>query len=106
MKAYRHMAKSNKVKEHRKCTGCGGIKSKKELIRVIRTPENDILIDRTGKKNGRGAYLCDNLECLNKAIRTKGLERSLSSKIPQDIYDMLGGGKDHFTTQNDSDGRC
>lgn len=73
----------------RQCTGCGEMKTKKELIRVIKTPENEIVIDFTGKKNGRGAYLCNSLECLKKARKTKGIERSLKTTIPDEIYDQL-----------------
>lgn len=73
----------------RQCTGCGEMKTKKELIRVIKTPENEIAIDFTGKKNGRGAYLCNSLECLKKARKTKAIERSLKTTIPNEIYDQL-----------------
>lgn len=73
----------------RQCTGCGTMKSKKEMIRVIKTPENEIVIDTTGKKNGRGAYICCSSECFNKAIKTKGLERSLKISIPAEIYEEL-----------------
>ncbi len=73
----------------RKCTGCGEMKNKKELIRVIRTPEEQIVIDTTGKKNGRGAYICGTLECYLKAQKNKGLERSLKIAIPADVYAAL-----------------
>ena len=73
----------------RQCTGCGELKTKKEIIRVIKTPENEIAIDFTGKKNGRGAYLCNSLECLKKARKTKAIERSLKTTIPDEIYDQL-----------------
>lgn len=73
----------------RKCIGCGEMKPKKEMIRVIKTPEDTVTIDKTGKKNGRGAYLCNSLECLNVALKSKGLERSLKIEIPKDIYDNL-----------------
>lgn len=73
----------------RQCTGCGEMKSKKELIRVIKTPEDDILIDTTGKKNGRGAYLCCSLDCFHKAVSRKALERSLKVTIPTQIYETL-----------------
>jgi predicted RNA-binding protein YlxR (DUF448 family) len=69
----------------RKCVGCGEMKEKKELIRVIKTPEDEILLDRTGRANGRGAYICANKECFAKAIKNKGLERSLKSQIPADV---------------------
>lgn len=61
----------------RQCTGCREMKSKKEMIRVLKTSENEIILDATGKKNGRGAYLCFSEECLEKAIKNHGLERSL-----------------------------
>ena len=73
----------------RKCTGCGEMKSKKEMIRVIKTPEDDIVIDATGKKNGRGAYICNSLDCLRKAMKSKGLERSLKTSIPKEVYEEL-----------------
>ena len=73
----------------RKCTGCGEMKPKSELVRVILTPEGDIVIDKTGRQNGRGAYVCQSLECLEKAHKSKGLERSLKTRIPQNIYDKL-----------------
>ena len=65
----------------RKCTGCGEMKSKKEMIRVVKTTEGPIVLDRTGKQNGRGAYVCS-LECLEKAVKNKGLSRSLKTEIP------------------------
>lgn len=73
----------------RQCTGCGEMKNKKELIRVIKTPEDEITIDFTGKKNGRGAYLCNSFECFLKARKTKAIERSLKITIPDEIYDQL-----------------
>lgn len=73
----------------RKCTGCGEMKNKKELVRVIKTPEDEILLDVTGKKNGRGAYICGSAECLAKARKSKGLERSLKVAIPAEVYDAL-----------------
>lgn len=73
----------------RQCTGCGEMKNKKELIRVIKTPEEEITIDFTGKKNGRGAYLCNSFDCFLKAKKTKAIERSLKITIPDEIYDQL-----------------
>jgi len=73
----------------RKCTGCNEMKPKKELIRVLKTTEEEIILDKTGKKNGRGAYLCNSLECFKQARKTKGLERSLQVKIPDEIYETL-----------------
>ena len=73
----------------RKCTGCNEMKPKKELIRVLKTTEEEIILDKTGKKNGRGAYLCNSPECFKQARKTKGLERSLQIKIPDEIYETL-----------------
>lgn len=73
----------------RKCTGCGEMKSKKEMIRVIKTPEDEIVLDTTGKKNGRGAYICNSIDCLKQAIKSKGLERSLKTAIPLEVYEQL-----------------
>ncbi len=73
----------------RKCTGCQEMKSKKELIRVVRNDEGEFSLDTTGKKPGRGAYICNSTECLEKAFKSKGLERSFKSKVPEDIYDQL-----------------
>ncbi|MFU0826550.1 MAG: YlxR domain-containing protein [Lachnoclostridium sp.] len=82
------MSKTRKIPQ-RQCTGCGEMKSKKEMIRVIRTPEENILIDTTGKKNGRGAYICRSIECFQKAVKNHGLERSLKVAIPREVYDEL-----------------
>lgn len=73
----------------RQCIGCREMKPKNELARIIRTPENEICLDKTGKKNGRGAYLCMSKECLNKAVKTKGIERSLKMDIPVEIFDAI-----------------
>ena len=73
----------------RQCVGCGEMKGKKEMMRVLRTMENEICLDVTGKKNGRGAYLCRNRECLRQARKNKGLERSFKMSIPGDVYDNL-----------------
>lgn len=73
----------------RKCTGCNELKNKKEMLRVIKTPEDEIILDATGKKNGRGAYICNSYLCFEKARKTKALERSLKTAIPQEIYEML-----------------
>ncbi len=71
------------------CTGCMEMKPKKELIRVVKNKENDISIDLHGKKPGRGAYICRNIQCLEKAVKTKRLERNLETKINDEIYDKL-----------------
>ena len=73
----------------RQCTGCGEMKSKKEMLRVLKTVEGPIVLDVTGKKNGRGAYLCRKQDCLKKAIKGKGLERSFKMSIPTEVYDSL-----------------
>ena len=73
----------------RQCTGCQEMKNKKEMIRLLKTSEGEILLDATGKKNGRGAYLCRSMDCLEKAIRSRGLERSLKVKIPDEVYETL-----------------
>ncbi|MDE7287507.1 MAG: YlxR family protein, partial [Lachnospiraceae bacterium] len=73
----------------RQCVGCGEMKNKKEMMRVLKTPENEIVLDVTGKKNGRGAYLCKTAECLKNAHKNKGLERSFKMSIPNEVYDNL-----------------
>lgn len=73
----------------RQCVGCGEMKSKKEMMRVLKTAENEICIDVTGKKNGRGAYVCRSSECLARARKNKGLERSFKMGIPAEVYDRL-----------------
>ena len=73
----------------RQCMGCRERRAKRELIRVVRTPEGNVSLDFGGKMNGRGAYLCPNPECLKKAIRSKALDRSLEVEIPQEVYDRL-----------------
>lgn len=79
---------ANKKIPMRQCVGCGEMKAKKELIRVIKT-EEEVLLDTTGRKNGRGAYICANPECLKKAKKSKGLERSLKASIPDEVYENL-----------------
>ena len=73
----------------RKCVGCGEMKPKKELMRILRNEAGEFLVDTTGKKNGRGAYLCPSEECFRKAVRSKGLERSFREAIPQEVYEKL-----------------
>jgi predicted RNA-binding protein YlxR (DUF448 family) len=73
----------------RRCVGCGETKDKKELIRVVRTPEGEVCLDFTGKKSGRGAYLCHNRACLKKARKTKRIEQNLDTHIPDEIYENL-----------------
>ena len=73
----------------RQCTGCREMKNKKEMIRVLKTAEGEILLDATGRKNGRGAYICRSSECLEKAVKNRGLERSLKTQIPEVVYEEL-----------------
>lgn len=73
----------------RTCIGCNEIKLKKELIRIVKNKEGQIFIDKTGKANGRGAYICDNIECLEKAIKTKRLERTFETNIDAKLYEEL-----------------
>lgn len=82
------MKTKNKV-PMRQCIGCREMKNKKEMIRVIRSADEKIELDVTGKKNGRGAYLCFSRDCLEKAIKNHGLERSLKAAIPEEVYDSL-----------------
>lgn len=73
----------------RQCVGCNEMKGKREMLRVVKEAEGPISLDITGKKNGRGAYLCKQEECLKKARRNKGLERSFKMSIPEQVYDRL-----------------
>lgn len=82
------MATTRKI-PNRQCTGCGEMKDKRKMIRVLKTGEGEILIDTTGKKNGRGAYICPDKECFAKAVKNKGLERSLKAAIPKEVYEQL-----------------
>ena len=82
------MAGTKKIPQ-RQCIGCREMKNKKDLIRILKTDTEGIIIDATGKKNGRGAYICRSGECLEKAIRNHGLERSLKTGILPEIYDSL-----------------
>ena len=73
----------------RKCVGCQDMKNKREMLRVLKTSENQFMLDATGKKNGRGAYLCFSKECFEKAVKCKGLERSFKQSIPKEVYEKL-----------------
>ena len=73
----------------RQCVGCGEMKNKKEMMRVLKPSEGPIVLDMTGKKNGRGAYLCMTKECLQRARKSKGLERSFKMTIPDELYENL-----------------
>ena len=80
---------NNKKIPMRKCVGCQEMKSKKEMMRVLKTSEDTFELDATGKKNGRGAYLCFSKECFEKAVKNKGLERSFKQAIPEEVYEKL-----------------
>ncbi len=95
---------ANKKIPMRQCVGCREMKAKKDMIRVIKTmnedeTESQILLDATGRKNGRGAYICSNGECLKAAIKNKGLERSLKMPIPKDVYEALTKEMEEFETR-------
>ena len=75
----------------RQCVGCREMKDKKARLRIVKTPEGDILLDATGKNSGRGAYVCPDPECLKKARRSKALERAFDTAIPPEVYDALEG---------------
>ncbi len=75
----------------RKCLGCGESKPKKDLIRVVRSAEGEVSLDLTGKKSGRGAYICHNISCLQKAKKAKRIERALECAILEDVYDSMEG---------------
>jgi len=71
------------------CVGCREAKEKRSMVRIVKTAENVICLDDTGKKNGRGAYICRNADCLKRAIQSKGLERSLKTGIPEEVISLL-----------------
>lgn len=73
----------------RQCIGCNEMKNKKDLIRILKTAEGDIILDATGKKNGRGAYLCFDRKCLERAVKGKGLERSFRMPVSAEVYENL-----------------
>lgn len=81
-------AKKRKLPE-RKCLGCGESKPKTELARVVRAPDGSVSLDLTGRKSGRGAYVCRSVECLKKCRRAKRIERSLEVEIPEEVWDAL-----------------
>lgn len=74
----------------RQCIGCREMKAKTELVRVIKTPDGQVCLDKTGRMNGRGAYICLNKDCYNKAVKSKGIERALKIAIPEEIYEAIG----------------
>ena len=73
----------------RMCVGCREMKEKRELLRVVHTPDGTVFLDRTGKANGRGAYVCKSAQCLQKAVKTRQLERALSCPISQEVFESL-----------------
>ncbi len=83
----------------RMCIGCGEMKSKKEMIRVIRTKEGEMSIDFTGRANGRGAYICNNVECLKKAVKNHGLDRAFKTSVSKEIYDELISSMEDFNAE-------
>ncbi len=83
-------AKGKKI-PMRQCLGCNEHKPKIELLRVLRTPEGEILLDFTGKKSGRGAYICKNLACLKKARKSRRIDRNLECHVPDEVYDRMEG---------------
>ena len=86
----------------RQCIGCGEMKSKKEMIRVLKTSEDEIVLDATGRKNGRGAYLCPSMDCFKKAVKNKGLERSFKTAIPKEVYETLEKEMEQLGCQTES----
>lgn len=80
-----------KRQPQRTCMGCNEKKDKKDFIRIVKNKDNEINIDRTGKMEGRGAYICDNINCLEKVIKSKRLERVFDMKISEEIYENLRG---------------
>ena len=73
----------------RQCIGCGEMKGKKEMIRILKTETEGVVLDATGRKNGRGAYVCPNMECFRKAVKSKGLERAFKMPVPKEVYQSL-----------------
>ncbi len=82
------MAGTKKIPQ-RQCIGCGEMKNKKDMIRILKTPEGEFTVDATGRKNGRGAYLCPDMQCFRAAVKGKGLERSFKMAIPKAVYEAL-----------------
>ena len=80
--------KQKKIPE-RQCLGCNAHKPKRELLRVVRTPEGEIVLDFTGKKSGRGAYICRDVKCLRRARKSRRIENSLQVSIPEQVYDNM-----------------
>ena len=83
------MANIVKKIPERKCMGCNEKRPKKELVRIVRTPEGEVMLDVTGKKSGRGAYICPEVSCYEKALKSKRLERTLEVEIPDSVYEQV-----------------
>ena len=81
--------KMNRKIPTRKCIGCGELKEKNQLVRIVRSKEGEISLDMTGKKNGRGAYICPDPQCLKQAFKKKGLDRSFKIGVPESVYETL-----------------
>ena len=75
----------------RSCCGCREKKAKNELVRIVRTPDGKVLLDKTGRKSGRGVYICNSTACLNKAKKTGAISRALETEIPETVYEELQG---------------
>ena len=73
----------------RQCIGCGEMKGKKEMIRILKTETEGIILDATGRKNGQGAYICPHMECFQKAVKSRGLERAFKMPVPKEVYESL-----------------
>lgn len=93
------MSNNQKAYPQRMCTGCREMKDKRELVRLVKTKEGTITFDETGKLAGRGAYVCKNQECLEKAMKNKGFERSFKHKIPEEVLKCLSEEMSSFETK-------
>ena len=82
------MQKQRKIPQ-RQCVGCRTMKDKKALVRIVKTPEGEICVDATGKKSGRGAYICPDAQCLQKARKSRALERAFSAPMPDEVWEAL-----------------
>lgn len=83
------MEQKKRKTPERQCLGCNEHRPKSELLRVVRTPDGEVVLDFTGKKSGRGAYICRNVSCLKKARKSKRIDRSLDVTIPEEVYDRM-----------------
>ena len=79
-----------KKQPERTCMGCNEKKAKKEFIRIVKNKDGEIFVDKTGKANGRGAYVCKSKECFAKLVKTKALNRAFKCEVPQNVYEMIG----------------